>query len=98
MLFILVMDNLNSMIRHAASMQLLQPLAVHPSIHRPSFYADDVVIFLRSAVFDLQVMKTILELFGHASGLHSNLAKSSVSPIHCSSDDLTLTADSVLRD
>jgi hypothetical protein len=49
-------------------------------------------------VFDLQVMKTILELFGHASGLHSNLAKSSVSPIHCSSDDLTLTADSVLRD
>ena len=41
---------------------------------------------------DLQVIKTILDLFGHASGLRTNLTKSSISPIHCSTEHLQLTA------
>ena len=56
------------------------------------FYADDVVIFLRPVRMDLQVIKIILNLFGHVSSLHTNMSKSSVSPIHCSHDEMLLTA------
>lgn len=95
MLFILVMDVLNSMVRYATEKGLLQPLAVQSVRHRVSFYADDAVIFLRPAMQDLQVIKCILEYFGHASELQTNLAKSSASPIHCPSEALTLTADTL---
>jgi hypothetical protein len=93
MLFILVMDVLNSMVNFATSTALLQPLAVQQARHRVSFYADDAVIFLRPYNLDLITIRHILDLFGHASGLRTNLAKSSVSPIHCTDEDLTLTAN-----
>jgi len=68
MLFILVMDVMNSLIRFAIQQQLLQPLAVQQVAHRAS-YADDAVIFLRPTSNDLRVMKFLLDLFGQASGL-----------------------------
>ncbi|WVZ63220.1 hypothetical protein U9M48_012865 [Paspalum notatum var. saurae] len=95
MLFILVMDVLNSMVQFATNKGLLQPLAVQRVRHRASFYADDAVVFLRPANQDLQVIKCILEYFGHASGLQTNLAKSSVSPIHCTAEALALTAETL---
>jgi hypothetical protein len=54
------------------------------------------VIFLRPYNLDLITIRHILDLFGHASGLRTNLAKSSVSPIHCTDEDLTLTANILL--
>lgn len=93
MLFILVMEVLNYLVKFATSEQLLQPLAVPRALHRVSFYADDAVIFLRPFATDLRVIKTVLDLFGHASGLRTNLAKSSVSPIHCSEAELALTSE-----
>lgn len=93
MLFILVMDVLNSLVEYATREQMLQPLAIQHARHRISFYADDAVVFLRPSMMDLRVFKTILDLFGHASGLHTNLTKSSVSPIHCSDAEMLLTAD-----
>lgn len=45
MLFILVMDILNSLVNYATNNHLLQPLAVHHAKHRIFFYADDAVIF-----------------------------------------------------
>jgi len=59
MLFILVMNVLNSLVEYATREQLLQPLAVQHARHRISFYADDVVVFLRPCRMDLQVIKTI---------------------------------------
>jgi len=41
---------------------------------------------------DLVTVRQLLELFGHASGLRTNLSKSSVSPIHCTDEELALTA------
>jgi hypothetical protein len=95
MLFILVMDVLNSMVNFATSTGLLQPLAIQQARHQVSFYADDAVIFLRPYNLDLYLItiRHMLDLFGHASGLRTNLAKSSVSPIHCTDEDLTLTAN-----
>jgi hypothetical protein len=93
MLFILVMDVLNSLVEYATREQMLQSLAVQHARHRISFYADDAVVFLWPYRMDLQVIKTILDLFGHALGLHTNLTKSSISPIHCSTEDLQLTTE-----
>lgn len=93
MLFILVMDVLNSMVRYATMNELLQPLSIQQVQHRISFYADDAVIFLRPFSSDLIVVKHLLDLFGHASGLRTNLSKSAVSPIHCTDEQLTLTAN-----
>jgi hypothetical protein len=95
MLFILVMDTLNSLINYATSLSLLQPIAVQQARHHVSFYADDVVVFLRPHILDLIAVRCILDLFGHASGLRTNLAKGSVSPIHCSDDELALTVETL---
>ena len=50
-------------------------------------YADDVVLFLRPSAGDIEITLDILQLFGSASGLTTNLQKSSVLPIRCSEDD-----------
>ena len=76
MLFILVMDVLNSSIKYATMKEMLQPLAIQQTRHRVSFYADDAVVFLRPHRSDLSVIRHILDLFGHASGLRTNLSKS----------------------
>jgi hypothetical protein len=90
---ILVMNVLNYMIEYASREHLLQPLDIHQVRHRVSFYADDAVMFLRPARNDFLVARKILELFGHASGLQTNLAKSSVSPIHCSDNVMATTSE-----
>jgi hypothetical protein len=93
MLFIFVMDVLNSLVEYAARESLIQPLAVQQPWHWVSFFADDAVISLRPGRTDLQVIRSILDLFGHTSGLHTNLVKSSVSPIYCSGEDMLTTAE-----
>jgi hypothetical protein len=50
---------------------------------RLSIYADDVVLFVQSFEEDFQCVKTILDCFGSATGLVSNLQKSFVIPIMC---------------
>jgi hypothetical protein len=78
MLFILVMDVLNLLITRATEAGLLQPLSSRPFKHRLSLYADDVVLFLRPATYDINTTTTILQLFKKAFGLHTNMTKSSV--------------------
>jgi hypothetical protein len=51
-------------------------LHVHCST-RSQLYADDV-IFLRAAAMDINIILDILQLFGEASGLRTNVQKSSV--------------------
>ena len=87
MLFILVMDVLSHLITKASDEQLLQPLARRALQHRISLYADDVVIFLRPSASDIEITLDILQLFGEASGLKTNVQKSSVMPIQCTEED-----------
>lgn len=84
MLFILVMDVLNSMFCRADQEGLLQPL--HSAGQRLSLYADDVALFIRPNEEDLQLTKALLQLFGDASGLQTNLQKSCVIPIQCNTN------------
>lgn len=47
-------------------------------------------MFLRPARKDILLISQMLKIFGHASGLDTNLSKRSICPINCSSDDLLL--------
>lgn len=95
MLFILVMDVLCHLIKKAAEEHMLQPLARRALQHRISLYADDVVLFLRPLASDIEITLNILQLFGNASGLTTNLQKSSVLPIQCGEDDKAILQESL---
>ena len=89
MLFILVMDVLCYLVKKAADEALLQPLPRRTLQHRISLYADDVVLFLQPSINDISLTLDILQLFGEASGLKTNVQKSTVLPIHCMAEHLT---------
>jgi hypothetical protein len=88
MLFILVMDVLNSLITKASEQGLLQPLLRRGSGQRVSLYADDVVLFMQPRLEELGFVKETLRIFCIASGLVTNIRKSSVIPISCGDQDL----------
>ena len=50
-----------------------------------------MVLFLRPEAGDINLVMEILNLFGDASGLKTNLQKSSVLPIRCGHMELTTT-------
>jgi len=89
MLFIIVMDVLNSLFVKAGNEGLLQPLSQRVSGQRFSLYADDVALFIKPVEEELQITKDILRIFGSASGLQTNLQKSSIIPIRCEEPALT---------
>jgi hypothetical protein len=90
MLFILVMDILARLVQKASEDGFLQPLSSRRLRHRISLYADDTVLFLKPDASDISLVIELLSLFGKASGLHTNLQKSSVVSIRC--DDQTIAA------
>lgn len=84
MLFILVMEVLHRLLRRAAELGVLAPPADNTICHQCSLYADDVIIFARPVVQDAIAIRGILDFFGNASGLRTNLQKCSIAPIACS--------------
>jgi len=64
MLFILVMDVFNSIVKKANDEGLLQPLAARNIHHRVSLYADDVVLFLRLVATDFTWLRTYCGYLG----------------------------------
>jgi hypothetical protein len=78
------MEILHLMIEKASDVGLLTPLAASGLRHRTSIYADDVVTFLRPLVLDLKVFTAIIQDFGDALGLHTNMDKCSANLIRCS--------------
>jgi hypothetical protein len=45
-------------------------------------YADDVIIFAAPTISEAQVIAAVLSIFGNASGLKTNLAKCSITPVY----------------
>jgi hypothetical protein len=82
MLFVLVLDVLNSLFNLAESRGLLHSLEGANIRSRLSIYVDDVVLFVQPFE-DFQCVKTILDCFGSTTGLVSILQKSFVIPIRC---------------
>jgi hypothetical protein len=85
-LFILVMEVLHHMLEKATQAGQLAPLAGTGLGQHTSIYADDVVAFIRPHVDDLRTFAAIVDDFGVASGLRTNLAKCSAHLIRCSMD------------
>ena len=90
MLFVLVMEVLNSLIREADRRAALSPLPGRVRGLRALLYADDLVILIAPTGEDLRCLLEILELFAGALGLTSNPAKCIATPISC--DEETLAA------
>ena len=88
MLFLLIMEPLQSLFEFAVEHGSLTPLARTGMKQRVSMFVDDVMIFLKPDAMDLQVCASLLQVFGDASGMRVNLAKSATLPIHCSEDIL----------
>jgi hypothetical protein len=95
MLFILVMDVLNSLFQKANDLGLLEPLLRRGVGQRVSLYADDVVLFVQPNSNELGVVKELLRVFGKASGLITNINKCSMTPIQCE-DHIIEAAQQVL--
>ncbi|WVZ54094.1 LOW QUALITY PROTEIN: hypothetical protein U9M48_004954 [Paspalum notatum var. saurae] len=88
MLFILVMEALNSLMNFATANNLLQPLGGQQGKFRLSFYADDVVMFLCPSTSDLQL--SIGFIWAHLWSQNQYVEEfgTSVIPIQCTEDDL----------
>jgi hypothetical protein len=82
-LFILVMEVLHFMLEKATQVGQLAPLAGTGLRQRTSIYADDVVAFLKPRVDDLRSFAAIVDDFGAASGLRTNLNKCSAHLFRC---------------
>jgi hypothetical protein len=88
MLFILAIDPLQRMLQLATSIGILSPIRSRTMHCRISLYADDAGIFINPIKAELHAISGILDCFGKASGLVTNLAKTEVFAVRC--DDLDL--------
>jgi hypothetical protein len=86
MLFVVVMEVLNSLIREADRRVLLSPLPGRAIAHRASLYADDLVVLMAPHHEDLTCVRLVLDLFAGTSGLITNVDKCVATPIRCSDE------------
>lgn len=93
MLFIIVMDVLNSLVQKALDFNLLHPLFRRGNGQRLSLYADDSVLFVQPRTDELLAVKEVLRIFGEATGLITNINKSSVTPIRCDPQKVAVVTD-----
>jgi hypothetical protein len=81
MLFLLVMEVLNALVRTAEGWSLLHGLGHRLISHRAAFYTDDMVLFVKPEASNILVTQEIFKLFEGASGLGCNLSKTQLAPI-----------------
>jgi hypothetical protein len=87
MLFVIVMEALNALFAKAEACGLLASLGQRAIRSRLSLYADDVVVFVAPQAGDFSAVKTIMQFFADATGLHVNYDKCQLSHIRCSPTD-----------
>jgi hypothetical protein len=75
------MDILDRIFKHAADCGILESPGRQEVQHRCSFYADDVILFTAPTRREGYAVARLLSIFGHASGLCTNLQKCSVTAI-----------------
>lgn len=66
---------------------LLAKLPGRRQVMRCSFYADDVALFMTPSASDASMIKLLLNFFGNATSLHTNVQKISALPIICGNMD-----------
>jgi hypothetical protein len=88
MLFILAIDPLQRILSKATLHGILSPIRSRITRCRISLYADDAGIFVNPLKEELQAISSILNCFGQASGLITNMTKTEVFPVRCDEVDL----------
>lgn len=86
MLFIIAMDVQHRLVAKASAdgvLRLMEPDGVK---YQCSLYADDVILFIRPTPQEATAIREILTIFGNATGLNTNLAKCSITPIYGGED------------
>ena len=81
------------MIMKASSVGLLDRINPTSVVPNMSFYADDAVIFFKPVHHEAATIKAVLNLFGDATGLLSNFAKSAITPIRCTEEQRLLVQE-----
>jgi hypothetical protein len=82
------MDPLQKLLDMATKHGLLHRIGAAPMKLRTSMVADDTALFLRAHALDVQHLHHLLQLFGAAIGLTTNITKSEIIPIRCKDLDL----------
>ena len=82
------------MLAKATQMGLLSNIENRNAKLRISFFADDAAIFVNPVSEEVAVVENILDGFGVASGLLTNIEKSAVYPVSCEGLDLQLIMQS----
>lgn len=80
-LFILAMEPLHKLFQAAEEASLLCPIGGRFSRFRCSLYANDVALFVKPSPQEIDAVRSILNIFSQASGLHANLEKTEIYPI-----------------
>jgi hypothetical protein len=78
MLFILAMNPLQKIFHMVVQKGVLSSISPRSRGIKASLYADDAAIFMKPQKQDIAALKEILEMFGQASGLCTNLQKTEV--------------------
>lgn len=94
MLFVLVMEVLDHLLRWVQSRGLLAPVEGVTG-HRVSLYADDLVLFVKPDASSMLAVKEALNIFGRALGLFANLDKSLATPLHCDQHEMDLVLNTL---
>ncbi|KAK1620547.1 hypothetical protein QYE76_026064 [Lolium multiflorum] len=94
-LFDLAMEPLHRLLDLASGAGILSKLRGSKCTFRASLYADDVALFINPTLQDIQGLQDILTGFGRATGLQTNLAKSSITPISCDGIDTVGLAQNI---
>jgi hypothetical protein len=83
MLFNIAIDPLQRILHLATTHGILIPIRSRTPNFRISLYADNAGIFVNPIKEEIHAISTILDCFGKASGLITNLAKSEVFAVRC---------------
>ncbi|KAM0847321.1 hypothetical protein ACQ4PT_055094 [Festuca glaucescens] len=94
-LFDLAMEPLHRLLDLASGAGILTKLRGTQCTFRASLYADDVALFINPTMQDVQGLCDILAGFGRATGLRTNWAKSSITPISCTGIDVNSLAHAI---
>jgi hypothetical protein len=94
-LFVMGMEVFTALMIKATEDNLLTRLRGFSALQRTSIYTDDVVLFIKPMLPDLTAIKSVLQIFGVASGLHINYRKSSATLIRGDARDEELVSETL---
>ncbi|WVZ65991.1 LOW QUALITY PROTEIN: hypothetical protein U9M48_015270 [Paspalum notatum var. saurae] len=83
LLFVLAIDPLQHLLHLATEAGFLSKITRARERLWTSMYADDAIIFIKPEKRELENLAAPLHVFGEATGLHTNIQKSSIIPIKC---------------